>query len=127
MPQSPTSPFLTQSAATVAATIRSGTRTAAQYANDLITHAEQWKDLNAFITFRPEQLLKDAAAVDAAIARGDPVGPLAGLPFVVKDCLDTAAYPTTSGTPSLKDYQPARNAIVVQRLLDAGAIIAGKT
>jgi Asp-tRNA(Asn)/Glu-tRNA(Gln) amidotransferase A subunit family amidase len=44
----------------------------------------------------------------------------------VKDCIDTAAYPTTSGTPKLDHYQPNRNAVVVQRLLDAGAIIAGK-
>jgi mandelamide amidase len=110
----------------VLARIRSGKLSATDYAKALIAQAEAWQSLNAFITFRPEQLLKDAREVDRRLAKGEKLGPLAGLPIIVKDCIDTDDYPTTSGTPSLKAYQPRENAPVVQRLLDAGAIVAGK-
>jgi mandelamide amidase len=106
--------------------IRSGKIRATEYAKVLIAQIQKWESLNAFITFRPEQLLKDAKNIDKRIAKGERVGPLAGLPIIVKDCIDTADYPTTSGTPALKSHQPKRNAPALQRLLDAGAIIVGK-
>lgn len=109
-----------------AAAIRTKKISAAAYAKAFITQAEKWQSLNAFITFSPEQLLKDARHVDERLARGEKLGPLAGLPIIVKDCIDTVSYPTTSGTPALKHYQPGQNAPALQRLLDAGAIIAGK-
>ena len=64
-----------------------------------------------------------------AIARSrsiDPSLPLAGIPFAVKDNIDVAGIPTTAGCPSFA-YTPVRTATVVQRLLDAGAILIGKT
>ena len=56
----------------------------------------------------------------------DPTLPLAGMPFAVKDNIDVAGMPTTAGCPAYS-YVPARTATVVQRLLDAGAILIGKT
>jgi allophanate hydrolase len=64
-----------------------------------------------------------------AIARArdiDPTLPLAGVPFAVKDNIDVAGMPTTAGCPAYA-YVPARTATVVQRLLDAGAVLVGKT
>jgi allophanate hydrolase len=66
---------------------------------------------------------------DAALRRArdvDPGLPLAGVPFAVKDNIDVAGMPTTAGC-SAYSYAPARTATVVQRLLDAGAILIGKT
>src|SRR5439155_7456578 len=54
------------------------------------------------------------------------LGPLHGVPLVIKDNI-TADYPTTGGTPSLAAHRPKHNATVVQQLLDAGAVVLGKT
>jgi indoleacetamide hydrolase len=95
-------------------------------AEALIAQAQQWEMLNAFITFRPEQILADARRIDERIANGEKL-PLAGVALFIKDLINTTDYPTTSGTPALKDYQPKQNAPALQRLLDAGAIVGGKT
>jgi allophanate hydrolase len=66
---------------------------------------------------------------EAAIRRARDVDsslPLAGVPFAVKDNIDVAGLPTTAGCPAYS-YVPERTASVVQRLLDAGAILIGKT
>src|SRR6185503_4260464 len=66
---------------------------------------------------------------DAAVRRARDVDqslPLAGVPFAVKDNIDVAGMPTTAGCPAFA-YVPDRTATVVQRLLDAGAILIGKT
>jgi allophanate hydrolase len=66
---------------------------------------------------------------DAVVRRArdiDPSLPLAGLPFAVKDNIDVAGLPTTAGCPAYS-YVPERTATVVQRLLDAGAVLIGKT
>ena len=54
------------------------------------------------------------------------LGPLHGVPLALKDNLDTADMPTTGGTPGLRGHRPKRNAPIVQKLLDAGAIVFGK-
>ena len=66
-------------------------------------------------------------AADAARARSAPLGALHGVPLALKDNLDTAAMPTTGGTPGLRGHRPKQNGAVVQKLLDAGAIVFGKT
>jgi allophanate hydrolase len=67
-----------------------------------------------------------AAELHARAEEIDPALPLAGVPFAVKDNIDVAGLPTTAGCPDFA-YRPQRNAPVVQRLLDAGAIVVGKT
>ena len=62
-----------------------------------------------------------------ARAASSTLGALHGIPLALKDNLDTAAMPTTGGTPGLRGHRPARNGAVVQKLLDAGAIVFGKT
>jgi Asp-tRNA(Asn)/Glu-tRNA(Gln) amidotransferase A subunit family amidase len=110
------------------AALRRGDISAEAYADALIAKAEQAAALNAFIHHDPVQVRVDARAADAARARSPSTrGALHGVPLALKDNLDTAAMPTTGGTPGLRGHRPARNAEVVQKLLDAGAIVLGKT
>jgi amidase len=67
-----------------------------------------------------------AAAADAARARGDAQGPLAGIPVLVNDTIDVAGMATTAGSMALEDLSPAADAALVTRLKAAGAIILGK-
>src|SRR3954447_22841913 len=67
-----------------------------------------------------------AAAADAARARGDAQGPLAGIPVLVNDTIDVAGLPTTAGSMALEDLTPGADAALVTRLKAAGAIILGK-
>lgn len=84
--------------------------------------------LNAFVSMRPAaHLLAEAQEVGDRLAHGDEVGPLAGLPLGVKDLEDAVGLPTTHGSLLFKDFRPARDAIQVERLKRAGAIVIGKT
>jgi len=83
--------------------------------------------LNAICTLDEARALERARAADAALARGELWGPLHGVPFTIKDALETAGLRTTGGHPPLKDYVPARDAPAVARLRAAGAILLGKT
>ncbi len=85
-------------------------------------------DLNAFVHVDTKGALDAADAVDAAIAAGAALGPLAGVPFGVKDLEDCAGMPTTMGSRWFLDGPPAtRDDIHVERLRAAGAIPIGKT
>src|SRR5690606_24811543 len=66
-------------------------------------------------------------AIDAARARGETLGPLAGLPMTVKDCWDVAGLVSTDGDPRWRDHRPTRDAPVVARLRAAGAVLFGKS
>ena len=68
-----------------------------------------------------------ARAADATLARGDAAGPLHGVPFTIKDSMDTAGVVTTAGTVGWRDRVPDRDATVVARLRAAGGILLGKT
>jgi AtzE family amidohydrolase len=82
--------------------------------------------LNSFTTVLAEQALVDAAAVDAAIAAGQDPGPLAGVPFAVKDLFDVAGIPTLAGS-KINAERPAatHDATLITRLKQAGAILVG--
>ncbi len=82
--------------------------------------------LNALVRLAPDALER-AAAADAALARGEPAGPLHGVPCTIKDSLDTARLGTSVGTLGWRDRVPDRDATVVARLRAAGAIILGKS
>jgi amidase len=83
--------------------------------------------VNAVVTFLPERGLQGAREADERLARGEAVGPLHGLPVAHKDLVDTKGIRTTRGSPIYKDYVPAVNALIVERLQQAGAITIGKT
>ena len=83
--------------------------------------------LNAIIAWRTEKARDRARAADAALAKGDNWGPLHGLPMTVKESFNLAGLPSTWGNPVWKDNIPAANAVVVDRLEAAGAVMFGKT
>ena len=83
-------------------------------------------DLRAFITITGEQALAEAARADAEIAAGKYRGPLHGIPISVKDLVDVAGTPTTSGS-NVPPRRPTHDAPVVANLRRAGAVIVGKT
>ncbi len=92
---------------------------------DRINRAQQV--LNAFITVADESAMAHAHAAEAALTRGDTVGPLHGVPVAVKDLIPTEGIRTTWGSLIFKDHVPTADATVVTRLKQAGAIIVGKT
>jgi amidase len=83
--------------------------------------------VNAMVTRCFETALAKAAAADAALAGGESTGLLHGLPVAHKDLNDTAGVRTTYGSPLFADNVPGRDALVVQRMSEAGAISLGKT
>jgi len=82
--------------------------------------------LNAFITVTAEPALEQARAAEDEIARGLYRGPLHGIPLALKDLVDTAGVPTTAGSALFKARVPNRDAEVVRRLKQAGAVLLGK-
>jgi Asp-tRNA(Asn)/Glu-tRNA(Gln) amidotransferase A subunit family amidase len=82
--------------------------------------------LRSVITLTRDRALQQARAADAEIARGRYRGPLHGIPFGVKDLLDTAGIATTWGAEPYRDRVPTRDSVVVQRLQDAGAVLLAK-
>ena len=88
--------------------------------------AEVNPQLNVYLSLTKERALAQAARVDAAAAKGDPLGPLAGIPMGIKDVLVMQGAPATAGSKILKDYQPPYDATVVSRLEAAGAVLLGK-
>lgn len=83
--------------------------------------------VNAIVTLVPEQAMSGARAADEALARGEDVGPLHGLPVAHKDLFPTRGIRTTYGSPIFRDFVPEEDALIVERLREAGAITIGKT
>ncbi|HXD30034.1 MAG TPA: amidase [Pyrinomonadaceae bacterium] len=82
--------------------------------------------LNAIVTLSPK-LIEDAKAAEAKLIHGELLGPLHGVPFTVKDTIDTGGLRTTSGSAMRENYIPDHDAPAVVRMKGAGAILLGKT
>ncbi|AOR72149.1 indole acetimide hydrolase [Burkholderia stabilis] len=109
----------------IADTVRTAGRRAADIADDALARLAAIAPLNAMVHVDADLARRTAASVDARIAQGD-VLPLAGVPFVIKDNLDTVAMPTLGASPAVNGYRAAEDALAVRRLLDAGAVPLGK-
>ncbi len=107
------------------AAIRDGKLTAVEAAEQVLAAAEADKT-NAYITVCREQALARAAAVQADIESGKLTGPLAGVPFAIKDNICTKGVKTTAASHILGDFTPVYNATVMDRLEAAGAVTVGK-
>ena len=83
--------------------------------------------LNAIVECRPDEVLARAHAVDAAIAQGQAVGPLAGVPVTIKVNVDQQGYATTNGITLQKDLIAGSNSPIVDHFLQAGAVPLGRT
>lgn len=91
-----------------------------------LARIETGRELHAFITVMADSALEEAADAEREIAAGRYRGPLHGVPVSVKDLIDVAGTPTTSGS-RVPPLHPTRDAPVVERLRQAGAVIIGKT
>lgn len=96
------------------------------YLNRIKAYDQTGPALNAVVTIN-EQARAQADELDAKLAAGTVVGPLHGIPMVIKDCLETADMPTAFGSEIFAEYQPSADATVVANLKAAGAIILAKT
>ncbi len=83
--------------------------------------------INAVVDHRPEDALKQAAAVDKALAKGHDPGILAGVPVTIKVNVDQAGYATTNGIEAQRDHIAAEDNPVVANLRRAGAVLLGRT
>lgn len=110
----------------VAPRLRRGTESPVDLVRACLARIEERRSLNAFITVRAEDALAEAAEAQREIAAGNYRGPLHGLPVSVKDLIDVAGTPTTSGS-AVPPRRDVPDAPIVTRLREAGAIIIGKT
>ena len=83
--------------------------------------------VNAIVTFLPERAIAEAREIDRRLARGEDVGPLAGLPIAYKDMIVTRGIRTTFGSPIHADHVPDTDHAIVERLRAAGVVTLGKT
>jgi aspartyl-tRNA(Asn)/glutamyl-tRNA(Gln) amidotransferase subunit A len=84
-------------------------------------------ELNAFLALSPERARRQTDRIDALVAEGRPLPPLAGVPVAIKDVISTRGATTTCGSKILENYIPPFDATAVERLEAAGAVILGKT
>lgn len=119
--------LLDLTATEVVALLRSGDLSAERYARALLSQCASQRQLNAFIFLDEAGVMDDAVAADKRRKSGTELGPLHGLPVPIKDNIDTAKAPTSTGTPALRAHRPKANAPVAQSLFSAGAFLLGKT
>ena len=114
--------------AQIAALIRDRSLSATGAAAAALARLDAVNDrINAVIAHRPDEVIQRAQAIDAALARGEQPGPLAGVPVTVKVNIDWAGHATTNGTVLQRELIAASNSPVVDNLLKAGATIVGQT
>ncbi|HEY3065910.1 MAG TPA: indoleacetamide hydrolase [Methylomirabilota bacterium] len=109
------------------AAMRTGDLSAERYAERLIAQAGALSSLNALISMEAAKLLEAARAADVARAQGRRLGPLHGLPLLVKDNINTVALTTSAATRGLARNRPQRDAEVVAACIRAGAALFAKT
>ena len=119
--------------------VRDGDISAEQVATAALAEVDAQSTLGAFLTVQPERVLEAARGLDQRRARGETLGPLAGVPLSIKDALCTADLPTTCGSRILtraeggtlrpspdRGWLPPYDAYVVERLRQADALLVGK-
>lgn len=114
-----------RNAVAIAEAVRAGKLTAVQCARSALHRIEQDNGrFNAVTRVLKERALAEAAAIDVRIAAGEDVGPLAGVPYAVKDLFDVAGLPNTAGAGRLEHAPPAaQDAEAIRRLQAAGAVL----
>jgi Asp-tRNA(Asn)/Glu-tRNA(Gln) amidotransferase A subunit family amidase len=95
------------------------------YLDRIEAYDQKGPQINSIITINPKAL-EDAGRLDAAFRSSGLVGPLHGIPVILKDQIDTQGMPTTLGSVLMKDYFPDKDAFAVEKLKEAGAIILAK-
>ena len=117
--------LLEATASEILAMYKAGTLSPSTYVQHLINHTKKNENrINAFISFNPERVLAQTKTTQKYRRHQQCLN---GLPIAVKDNIDVRGYPTTSGTPALRDALPRFSGPVVRHLISAGAVIFGKT
>ncbi|NVM46693.1 MAG: glutamyl-tRNA amidotransferase, partial [Candidatus Lokiarchaeota archaeon] len=116
------------SAIEAARAIRRGEVSSLDLTKNIFERIEKYNpNLNAVVTILKDDALNRARAADQAMAKGELWGPLHGVPCSIKDTIEIANVLTTAGSPELATHIPKKDAVVVERLLRAGAVIIGHT
>uniref|UniRef100_A0A8C5KAD7 Glutamyl-tRNA(Gln) amidotransferase subunit A, mitochondrial n=1 Tax=Jaculus jaculus TaxID=51337 RepID=A0A8C5KAD7_JACJA len=111
----------------VSAALKHGQITPTELCQKCLSLIKKTKFLNAYITVSEEVALKQAEESEKRYKQGQSLGDLDGIPVAVKDNFSTSGIETTCASNMLKGYIPPYNATVVQKLLDQGALLMGKT
>lgn len=114
-------------AVALAALVRRKEASPVEIVQAALARIEARRELNAFITVTADQALAAARRAEAAVMAGEPLGPLHGIPYSVKDLTLTAGVRTTMGSAIHEDFVPKDDAVAVARAKAAGAILIGKT
>ena len=121
-------PYIFWSACRIAKAIRSGEIKSREIVEACLSRIETVNPIiNAAVQVIPDRARHEADHLDKMAAQGRIMGPLHGVPISIKDSLDTEGIVTTGGTLGRKNYIPSRDAPVVQRLRNAGAVLIAKT
>lgn len=124
----PNDDICSMNAVTMAAEIRAKRLSPVEVTEAVLERMERLEPtLHAYCTPTPDLARQAAKRVESAIANGEDVGPLAGVPVAVKDLICTAGIRTASGSNAYKDFVPEEDDVVVERLKTADAVIIGKT
>ena len=107
--------------------LRSGATTSVALVEAALEHAASLDKLGIFLDLDADAVLDAARAADSALARGEDLGPLHGIPVAIKDNICVAGQPLTCASRLLDGFVPPDHATVVRRLLNAGAVPFGKT
>ncbi|MBX3747639.1 MAG: amidase [Verrucomicrobiae bacterium] len=122
------SELLTQSATELASRIRKKEISSVEIVEACLRRIESLHPmLNAVVTVCGDRAMAEAKMADSRLARGDVAGPLHGVPFTLKDSIETEGVVTTAGSLGLRSWVPTKDATVAARLRKAGAILLGKT
>jgi amidase len=117
-----------ESATTLAAKLRAREIGCGELLDYFIARGNTYgSDVNAIVVRDLDKARQRAVAADQALARGETWGPLHGVPMTIKESFHLAGTPTTFGFPQFRNNLATTNAVVVDRLLKAGAVIFGKT
>ncbi len=121
-------PVIHESAEALARAVTNGERSAADVTGAFLAQADRTApQLGTYLHRMAESALRDAEAIDRRRAKGERLGPLAGVPVALKDNICVRGVPTTCGSKILEGYRPPYDAHVVERLRAADAVIVGKT
>ena len=118
---------MSRTAIEIAAAVTSGERSATDVLDEALAAIDAGRELHAFNHVMEAAARTRAAEIDRAVASGEAVGPLAGVPVALKDNMCTRGEPTTCSSRILEGWRPPYDATVVERLDAAGAVIVGKT
>lgn len=122
-------PIVFRSATELAQQIRQGLLTSAEVVDAHLRQIERWNPrIQAMVSLRAEEALREAAEADQARQRGQPLGPLHGVPITLKDSLRVRGVSSTyGGLPGFARHKPSQDCRLMERLRRAGVIVLGRT